>query len=152
MIDRCLPLLGVLAGCGSDGKNPDHETSITAIDIALEPDSIMIDRAGEANARLRSVYPTGFALDEAHHPYITVLQRFVRTADLDKVYAAADTVLTSEKLATWKLTPIKYYYIQSPPDGLAGIVIEPTDDLLRLQQRLIDAIAPYTERRHCHVD
>jgi len=106
----------------------------------------MMDRADKANARLRNVYPTGFALDEAHHPHITMLQRFVRTADLDRVYAAADTVLASEKPDTWKLTAIKYYYIPSPPDGVAGIVIEPTADLLRLQQRLIDAIAPYTEK------
>ena len=28
--------------------------------------------------------------------------------------------------------------------GLAGIVIEPTDDLLRYQQKLIDAVAPFT--------
>jgi 2'-5' RNA ligase len=119
---------------------------VTAIDIALEPDATMLEHASAANARLRSVYPAGFALDEAHHPHITMLQRFVRTADLDKVYAAADAVLASEKTATWQLMAIKYYYIPSPPDGLAGIVIEPNDDLLRLQQRLIDAIAPYAEK------
>jgi hypothetical protein len=45
---------------------------------------------------------------------------------------------------TWTLRAIRHYYIPSPPIGLAGIVIEPTDGLLRLQQRLIDAIAPYT--------
>jgi hypothetical protein len=28
--------------------------------------------------------------------------------------------------------------------GLAGIVIEPTDDLLRFQKKLIDAVAPFT--------
>ncbi|MFZ0434699.1 MAG: 2'-5' RNA ligase family protein [Chthoniobacterales bacterium] len=129
-----------------NSTNSDQETSLTAVDIALEPDAIMLERASAANARLRSVYPTGFALDEAHHPHITMLQRFVRTADLDRVYAAANTVLASEKPATWKLTAIKYYYIPSPPDGLAGIVIEPTDDLIRLQHRLIDAIAPYTAK------
>ena len=31
-----------------------------------------------------------------------------------------------------------------PPLGLAGIVVEPTDDLLRLQHDLIDAVAPFT--------
>ena len=30
--------------------------------------------------------------------------------------------------------------------GLAGIVIEPSADLLRLQQKLIDAVAPFSER------
>lgn len=140
-----LLLLGALAGCGNDDSTP-AQSSLTAIDIALEPDATMLEHASAANARLRSVYTAGFALDEAHHPHITMLQRFVRTADLDKVYAAADAVLASEKPATWQLGAIKYYYIPSPPDGLAGIVIEPNDDLLRLQQRLIDAIAPYTEK------
>ena len=55
-------------------------------------------------------------------------------------------VLASEKLTTWRLDALKYYYIPSPPDGLAGITIKPTDSLLGLQQRLIDAVAPYTEK------
>src|SRR5436190_329163 len=28
--------------------------------------------------------------------------------------------------------------------GIAGIVVEPTDNLLKLQQKLIDAVAPFT--------
>src|SRR5260370_9799952 len=31
------------------------------------------------------------------------------------------------------LKAFKYYYIPSPPVGLAGIVVEPTEDLLRLR-------------------
>ena len=96
-----LLLLGALAGCGNDDSTP-AQSSLTAIDIALEPDATMLEHASAANARLRSVYTAGFALDEAHHPHITMLQRFVRTADLDKVYAAADAVLASEKPATWQ--------------------------------------------------
>jgi len=129
-------------------SNPDNpiaqQSSATAIDIVLEPDETMSAQARAANARLLGVHPEGFALDAAHHPHITMLQRFVRTADLDKVYAAADTVFAREKPATWKLTASKAYYIPAPPIGVAGIVIELTEDLLRLQQRLIDAIAPYT--------
>jgi hypothetical protein len=73
-----------------------------------------------------------------------MLQQFVRTADLDKVYAAAAKVLVSEKPTSWKLKAFKYYYIPAPPLGLAGIVVEPTQDLLRLQQELIDAVTPFT--------
>ena len=39
---------------------------------------------------------------------------------------------------------VQYYYIPSPPIGLAGIVVEPTDDLHRLQDELIAAIDRYT--------
>jgi 2'-5' RNA ligase len=119
---------------------------VTAIDIALEPDATMMEHAQADNARLLKAFPKGFALDATHHPHITMLQQFVRTADLDKVYAAANRVLAKEKAAGWKLRAIKYYYIPSPPIGLAGIVVEPTEDLLRLQQELIEAIAPYTEK------
>jgi hypothetical protein len=121
-----------------------QETPVTAIDIALEPDATMIQHAKAANDRLLRNFPKGFTLDATHHPHITMLQQFVRTADLDKVYAAAAGVLAKERPAGWQLKAIKYYYIPSPPIGLAGIVVEPTDDLRRLQQALIDAIAPFT--------
>ena len=75
-----------------------------------------------------------------------MIQKFVRTADLDKVYAAANQVLANEKPASWSLTAFKYYYIPVPPNGIAGIVIEPTEELLRLQQDLMDAVAPFTEK------
>ena len=38
----------------------------------------------------------------------------------------------------------KYYSIPAPPIGVAGIVAEPTEDLHRLQDALIEAVEPYT--------
>lgn len=115
-----------------------------AVDVVLEPDETMTARARGVNARLLTVYPDGFALDADHQPHISMLQRFVRAADLNDVYAAANNVFASEEPTAWTLTASKAYYIPSPPIGLAGIVVEPTDDLLRLQHKLIDAIAPYS--------
>jgi haloacid dehalogenase-like hydrolase len=68
-----------------------EQNPVTAIDILLEPDATMLQHAAANNARLLAVFPKGlgFALDAAHRPHITLIQRFVRTADLDKVYAAA---------------------------------------------------------------
>jgi hypothetical protein len=120
-----------------------QESPVTAIDIALEPDATMVQRAQADNARLLEGYPQGFTLDATHHPHLTMLQQFVRTPDLDKVYAAASQVLAREKLANWRLRAIKYYYIPTPPLGIAGIVVERTEDLLRLQQELLDAVAPF---------
>jgi hypothetical protein len=131
---------------GYAGASGAQENPVTAIDIALEPDAPMIQHAEAANARLLKVFPKGFALDATHHPHISILQRYVRTADLDKVYAAAGKVLANEKLTSWTLKAFKYYYIPWKDIGLAGIVVEPTDDLLRLQQELIDAVAPFTEK------
>ncbi len=120
------------------------QTPVTAIDIALEPDATMIQHAAAVNARLLKVYPKGFALDASHQPHITMLQRYVRTADLETVYAAVGKVLASEKVAGLKLKAFKYYYISHNTIGLAGIVVQPTVELLELQQKLIDAVAPFT--------
>jgi 2'-5' RNA ligase len=120
------------------------ETPVTAIDIALEPDATMTHHAHADNARLLKVYPNGYALDATHHAHVTMLQQFVRTADLDKLYTAVGKVMAKEKPTDWKLKAFKYYYIPEPPIGLAGIVVEPTPDLLRLQQELIDAVTPFT--------
>jgi 2'-5' RNA ligase len=121
-----------------------QENPVTAIDIALEPDATMVQRAMAANARLLKSFPKGFALDKTHHPHISLLQQFVRTDDLEKVFAAANAVLAKVKPTTWRLKAFKYYYIPSPPIGLAGIVIEPTEDLHRLQDDLIAAVEPYS--------
>jgi 2'-5' RNA ligase len=121
-----------------------QQNPVTAIDIALEPDATMVQHAMAANARLRKSFPKGFALDETHHPHISMLQQFVRTDELDKVFAAANAVIAKEKPTAWTLKAFKYYYIPAPPIGLAGIVVEPTEDLHRLQDELIKAVAPYT--------
>src|SRR5258707_2026840 len=136
--------LGALFGYAEAARA--QQDAITAIDIALEPDATMIKHAQADNARLLKAFPKGFALDATHHPHVTMLQQFIRTTDLDKVYAAAAKVLASEKPTSWKLKAFKYYYIPSPPVGLAGIVVDPTEDLLRLQQKIIDAVTPYTEK------
>ena len=120
--------------------------SVTAIDILLDPDATMIQHAQAANERLRKSFPEGFALGQAHQPHISVLQRYVRTEDLDKIYDAVGKVLAGEKPTTWKLKAYKYYYIPWKNIGLAGIVIEPTDDLIRYQQKLVDAVAPFTAK------
>ena len=116
--------------------------SLVAIDIAIEPDATMVQRSLADNARLRQNFPQGYALDETHHAHISVLQCFVREADLEKVYLAVAGATAPENPSSWKLKAYKYYYIPAGPIGLAGIVVEVTDDLLRLQQKLIDAVAP----------
>jgi hypothetical protein len=70
---------------------------VTAIDILLEPDETMIEKVMAANQRLLKTFPEGFALDETHTPHISVLQRYVKTADLDKMYEAVGRVLAGER-------------------------------------------------------
>jgi len=119
------------------------DKTVTAIDILLDPDATMIQHAQAANARLLQNFPHGYTLGGAHAPHVSMLQRYVYTADLDKVYQAAAAVFAKEDPTSWKLKAFKYYYIPDKDIGLGGIVIEPTPDLLRLQQELIDATKPY---------
>jgi len=120
------------------GQNP-----ITAIDIVLEPDAIMIQHAQAANAGLLKNFPKGFALGDEHAPHMSVMGGFVFTADLDKLFTAAAKVLASEAVTSWKLKAFKYYYMPMKEIGLGGIVVEPTTDLIRLQKELIDATASF---------
>jgi len=123
---------------------PVAQPAVTAIDILLEPDATMLQHAAANNARLLEINPQGFALDAAHRPHITLIQRFVRTADLDQVYAAAGQVLAGAKVNAMKLEAFKYYYAPGKDVGVAGIVARPTAELLKLQQDLIAAVAPFT--------
>ncbi len=118
------------------------QSPVTAIDVLLEPDATMLRHAEANNVRLLKAYPKGFALDAAHRPHITLIQRFVRTADLDKVYAAAGKVFAS--VNAMKLDVFKYYYISAGELGVAGIVAKPTPELLKLQADIIAAVAPFT--------
>jgi hypothetical protein len=124
--------------------SPAQPSAATAVDILLEPDATMLQHSADNNARLLKVYPKGFALDELHRPHITLIQRFVRTADLDKVYAATGQVLARANVAGMKLEALKYYYLPSKDTGIAGIVVKPTSELLKLQIELIATVAPFT--------
>lgn len=117
---------------------------VTAINILLEPDDSMLAHAEANNARLLKVFPKGFALDGTHRPHVTLLQRFVRTGDLDKMVAAAGKVLASADVLGIRMEAFKYYYIPSGAIGLAGIVARPSPELHELQRALIDAVAPFT--------
>lgn len=151
-ISRRLFLIGAVAsaaamsgltGCASSSKN-ESNSDVTAIDICLEPDATMVQHAEAVNARLRGVFPEGFALDAAHRPHVTLVQRFVRTADLDQVYAAAGKAIAKDDVTDLKLEAFKYYYIPDKDLGLSGIVIKPTLELLKVEQDVIDAVAPFT--------
>jgi hypothetical protein len=119
------------------------DPSVTAIDILLRPDSTMIQHAAATNERLRKVFPKGFALDAAHRPHVTLVQRFVLTENLEKVYVAVGKVFANANVTGLKLKAFKYYYIPDKDLGLSGIVIEPTPELLKLEQQVIDAVTPF---------
>jgi hypothetical protein len=118
------------------------QNSVTAIDILLEPDATMLKHAEANNARLLKAYPQGFALDATHTPHITMLQCFVHTADLDKVFAAEEKVFAAVK--AMKLDAFKLYYLPAGGGlGVAGICAKPTPKILKLQEDIIAAAKPF---------
>jgi hypothetical protein len=104
----------------------------------------MLRHAEAANARLLKEFPKGYALDAAHQPHISCLQRYVRTDALEDIYAAVSKVFAAAHAGTWALTAYKYYFIPWKGLGLAGIVIHPTEALITYQQELLHAVAPFT--------
>jgi hypothetical protein len=120
------------------------QSPVTAIDILLEPDATMLQHAEANNARLLKAYPKGFALDATHTPHITMLQCFVRTADLEKVYAAEEKVFAAAGVTAMKLDAFKLYYIPAGGAlGVAGICAKPSPQLLKLQADVIAAAKPF---------
>jgi hypothetical protein len=136
-------LLDVQLG-NAQPQKADEPHPVTAIDILLEPDATMVKHAEAANQRLLKQFPKGFVLGKTHRPHISCLQRYVKTADLDKVYEAVGKVLAEEKPTAWKLKAYKYDFVVWDKLAVTVIMIEPTDDLLRYQKKLIDAVAPFT--------
>ena len=67
----------------------------------------MLQHAQAVNDRLLKVFPKGFALDASHRPHITLVQRFVITKNLDKVYAAVGKVFASSDVTSLKLEAFK---------------------------------------------
>ena len=68
-------------------------SDLIAINVLLEPDAATKVLAAELNAELRDGRPPmsgrvsggAFAFDRTHLPHVTLLQRYVRRADLARV-------------------------------------------------------------------
>lgn len=123
--------------------------SLIAINVLLEPDPATVEKAQAVNARLLANFPHGFALDSNHAPHITLLQRFVRTEDLDQVAKAVcemlrfEHAMKAEKEHPWESKAIGYYALADKDLRLVGIVIEPTEEMRRIQQRVIEVVEPF---------
>src|SRR5450755_2466831 len=119
------------------------QSPVRAVDIVLEPDATMMQRAQAANVALLNIFSKGYALDDDHRPHISVMGGYVYTANLEKISATVYKVLATEKVLSWTMKAFKYYYIPLKEIGLGGIVVEPTVDMVRLQKKLIDALTHF---------
>jgi hypothetical protein len=124
-------------------------SELTAIDILIDPDDAAMQRAREVNGRLlESVpLPKGWALDDTHQPHITTLQRYVRTADLDKVYDAVEKTVEATDMASLSYKAMKITHADWGFPGVAPTVlmVEVGDKVLDFQAALLAAITPFVE-------
>ena len=106
-----------------DFAAPAERNDVTAIDTLLDPDDTMLQHAKAANARILKSYPKGFELGGEHAPHITLLQRYIKTSELDHLYEAVAKVFAKQNPTSWKLKAVKYVYIPDKPLGLNLMVI-----------------------------
>jgi hypothetical protein len=138
----CLFLAGHQAQRASAEQSGGQD--IIAIDIALEPDAASVEKAKAFNARLWGNNPSGYKAPASYAPHITVAQRFVSARDFDSVAAAVCKVLDAERPVRWQLNTTGYVYAVWPGVAATAILIERTQELERLQQKVLDAVAPFT--------
>jgi len=118
---------------------------LIAIDVLLQPGPRMVAEAEALNARLREEMPGGFALDEEHVPHITLVQSYVAPSDLPRVLAAVDAVRRSHDLSQLEMRATGLYHPDWGGIGLEAIAIEPSEELLALQQAVIEAVTPFAK-------
>jgi 2'-5' RNA ligase superfamily protein len=141
--------VGLLQAPGRVGSPPEAQAArpasetLIAIDVLLEPDATMVAKANALNARLRGNYPAGYALDATHAPHVTLLQRFVREKDFAAVTAAIAQILAADRPAELELKAHRLDYTIWGGVAVTVILVEPTPELLRLQRKVADAVAPF---------
>ena len=122
-------------------------TDLTAVDIMIQPDAAAIERARAVNARMPLSIPAGITLDDTHLPHITMLQRYLITADLDRAYAAIESTIAATDVAalSYHVPGITYSEHWGPPGQAAAVLgVQPNQQVLELQAALLAAVTLFT--------
>jgi len=114
-----------------------------AIDILIEPDATMTDRAKRVNARLRQNYPEGFPFDSTHVPHVTLVQRYVRESDLDGLAFALAGTLQSGPALPIELNATGYASTELAASAVVVCMVERSPELVELASKAVDAVRPY---------
>jgi len=135
-------LIALFAGPSAVTKTADPGR-LVAIDILLLPDAAMVQRVEAVNRRLLKESPGGFALDATHIPHMTLLQCYVREADLGAVRRAVEDVFRHASLKDMRLTATGYFNGPVGPVNATGIVVATTEPLASLHRNIVDAVTPF---------
>lgn len=124
-------------------RQPPNASDVVAIDVLIDPDSFLIQRAVADNAKLRGNYPKGYSLDAAHAPHISLVQRYVSRKDLGAIEAAVTKVLQSERPLPINLTATKFDSVMWAGVAVVVYVVERSSELIRLENKIVDAVQPF---------
>ena len=139
-------VLGALASCSPKPDQPGSTNDeLIAIDVLIIPDQKMMAESEKWNTLMREQTPEGFELDEEHAPHVTLIQRFVSKSDIPKILDAVEGVKAKFDVTQFEMVSTGLYHIPIDTTGLAGIVIEPSEELLSLQEAVIAAVNPYAK-------
>lgn len=114
-----------------------------AIDVLLEPDQALLDRARRVNALLRGDHPAGFAFDDTHLPHATLVQRYVHERDLDAVCGAIGRIASTTDVRALHLQVTGLNIRTDEAVGTASWTIATTPELQRLADACLAALAPF---------
>jgi hypothetical protein len=121
-------------------------TELTAIDVLIDPDDATIQRAREVNAQMLESMPEGWILDDTHQPHITTLQRYVRTAELDRVYDAIEATVAATDMAALAYQAVQITHADwgFPGYAPAALLVQVSPEVLDFQAALVAAVAPFS--------
>ncbi|MDI9240655.1 2'-5' RNA ligase family protein [Lysobacter sp. LF1] len=114
-----------------------------AIDVLIEPDSALLQRARAANAVLRADHPPGFAFDDTHLPHVTLVQRYVRRDDLPAVCEAVRDIAMQHDVRAMHLQATGLHMRATDTVGSASWTLANTPALQALADACLDAAAPF---------
>jgi len=122
--------------------------NIIAIDVLLIPSEEMYAQSLQLNALINQNNPETIKLDENHVPHITLLQCFIKEEDLTKVTNAleVDNIFEGlfETIKNDSLKAESLFYYEDKEESFAMIAVEKSNFLMRLHEKIIELIQPYT--------
>lgn len=114
---------------------------VIAIDVLLTPSQEMYEQAIQLNTLMNDSNPETIKLDKDHIPHVTLLQCFIREADMPKVRRVLEGQFENIKNETLRAENL-FYYIEKE-ESFAMISVEKNSALLKLHEKIIELVKPF---------
>ena len=116
--------------------------------MLLIPSEEMYAQSLQLNSLIYQNNPETIKLDENHVPHITLLQCFIKEEDLPDVYNTLEVENIFEGLFETiendSLKAESLFYNEDKEESFSMITVEKSDFLLKLHEKIIELIKPYS--------